>query len=93
MDPMAVIKPGVLEHWFTEEERFFRLPGHDCDWHCEGVHVINSGTGAAGRNFEIGQHSEEDTEDLYPPDMHGEDDMHRVRSASMSSWLSLPQEY
>jgi hypothetical protein len=25
--------------------------------------------------------------------MHGEDDMHRVRSASMSSWLSLPQEY
>ena len=81
MDPMVVIKPGELEHWFTEEKRFFRLlPGHDCEWHCEGVHVVTSGTGAAGRNFEIGQHSKEDMEELYPPDMYGEDDMHRVRS-------------
>ena len=80
MDPMAVIKPGQLEQWFTEEARFFRLlPGHDCDWHCEGVHVITSGTGAAGRNFEIGEHSEEGMEKLYPPEMYGKDDLHRVR--------------
>ena len=77
---MLVIKPSELEHWFTEEERFFRLlPGHDSEWHGQGVHVVTSGKGAAGRNFEIGEHSREEMEGLYPPDMYEEDDMHRVR--------------
>ena len=80
MEPMLVIKPGDLEHWFTEEERFFRLlPGHGSEWHGQGVHVVTSGKGAAGRNFEIGEHSREEMEKLYPPDMYEEDEMHRVR--------------
>jgi hypothetical protein len=83
MEPMLVIEPDALEHWFTEEERFFRLmPGHDVEWHGEGVHVITSGKGAAGRTFEIGEHSEEEMRDRYTPDMYDEmhDEMHRVRA-------------
>jgi hypothetical protein len=78
---MAVIKPGELFHWFTLEGRFFRLlPGHDSEWHGEGVHVVTSGVGAAGRNFEIGERNREEMERLYPPDVYAEDDeMHRVR--------------
>ena len=81
LEPMAVIKPGELFHWFTLEGRFFRLlPGHDSEWHGEGVHVVTSGVGAAGRNFEIGERNREEIERLYPPDVYAEDDeMHRVR--------------
>lgn len=87
---MAVVKPGELVHWFTLEGRFFRLlPGHDSEWHAEGVHVVTSGTGAAGRNFEIGERNREEMERMYPPDVHAKDDeMHRVRSEL--AWRCCP---
>jgi len=74
LDPMLTVPPGALEHWFTEERRFFRLVPSGKEWHGEGVHVVTSGEKAAGRNFEIGAHDDEEVRQMYPDEMH--DEMH-----------------
>ena len=72
LEQIMNIAPGKLEHWFTEEKRFFRLVPNGKEWHGEGVHVVTSGTGAAGRNFEIGVHSEDEIAGMYPEEIRDE---------------------
>ena len=60
----------------------------------EGVHVITSGKDAAGRNFEIGQHSEEEIQRMYPEEMNPhEDEVRRHFGHVLVAMLTIFQHF
>eukprot|EP01052_Picozoa_sp_SAG31_P000896 SAG31_NODE_28_length_32713_cov_39.100509_6_plen_145_part_00 len=66
LEEILRVPPGEVAHWHAEEKRFFRLVPDGTKWHGEGIHVVTSGSGAAGRNFEIGEYDEDQLQELYP---------------------------